>query len=269
MKKTLLAAAAILAVGGLASQAQVYSQNVVGYVNLSVPSKGFSFVANQLVNGTDASQTNNDVEAVLTTGQYVSDPTGGGQCSTLYLWANGGYNIYQYFSAADASNLGIGSSAGWYDGNYAFLNVANGNAASLGQASGAFIYNNASTNINITLIGVVPQGTNVVTIAPGYTPVSVAAPISVDINSKGFVGTSDPAGGGNCTTLYDWSSGGYNIYQYFSAADAANLGIGSAAGWYDGNYSLQTVADPVGQAAFIFQPSGAPTLYWTNSFSVN
>jgi hypothetical protein len=47
--KTLLLTAALSAAGALTSMAQVYSINIVGYVNLSIP-QGFSMIANQLNN---------------------------------------------------------------------------------------------------------------------------------------------------------------------------------------------------------------------------
>ena len=43
----MLTAAALTAAGALTSMAQVYSVNIVGYINLNVP-KGFSMIANQL-----------------------------------------------------------------------------------------------------------------------------------------------------------------------------------------------------------------------------
>jgi len=45
--KTTLLTAALLAAGALSSMAQVYSVNIVGYINLTIP-KGFSMIANQL-----------------------------------------------------------------------------------------------------------------------------------------------------------------------------------------------------------------------------
>jgi hypothetical protein len=49
--KTLLLTAALVAAGAASSMAQVYSVNVVGYINKSLP-KGFYMVANQLDNKT-------------------------------------------------------------------------------------------------------------------------------------------------------------------------------------------------------------------------
>jgi hypothetical protein len=62
--KTLLIAAATLAVGAISSQAQVYSQNVVGYINVTL-TNGFNFVANQL--DLDGSGTNNTIQSVIGT----------------------------------------------------------------------------------------------------------------------------------------------------------------------------------------------------------
>ena len=66
--KTLLIAAAALAVGITSSEAQVYSQNVVGYVNMTVPAGHYQIVGNQLINGSDANQANGDVQACFTSG---------------------------------------------------------------------------------------------------------------------------------------------------------------------------------------------------------
>ncbi len=49
MKKTLLIAAAALAASLIPSQAQVYSQNIVGYVNTAIPGGGaLTLVANPI-----------------------------------------------------------------------------------------------------------------------------------------------------------------------------------------------------------------------------
>jgi hypothetical protein len=57
--KTLLIAAAALAVGLSSSMAQVYSQNVVGYVNIPLTAGGLKMVANQL------NTTNNTLNGLL------------------------------------------------------------------------------------------------------------------------------------------------------------------------------------------------------------
>src|SRR5688500_5525594 len=50
--KTLLLTAALCAAGAATSMAQVYSVNMVGYINQSIPA-GFSMIANQLNNSPD------------------------------------------------------------------------------------------------------------------------------------------------------------------------------------------------------------------------
>ena len=44
MKKTLLIAAAALAASVISSQAQVYSQNIVGYANVATPNASASYL---------------------------------------------------------------------------------------------------------------------------------------------------------------------------------------------------------------------------------
>ena len=75
--KTLLLSAAVGAVGLLAADAQVYSVNSVGYINLTIP-VGFSMVANQLNTG------NNTVGSLL---PNVPDGT------TIYKYNGVGYDI--------------------------------------------------------------------------------------------------------------------------------------------------------------------------------
>jgi hypothetical protein len=65
--KTLLLAAALSAAGFATSLAQsnVYSLNVVGYINVPTPTNGFYFIANQLHN--NSTGTGNTIESVLGT----------------------------------------------------------------------------------------------------------------------------------------------------------------------------------------------------------
>ena len=56
--KTLLLACAALALGLATSQAQVYSQNVVGYANVVLPGNGYALVANPFDDGNGNHLTN-------------------------------------------------------------------------------------------------------------------------------------------------------------------------------------------------------------------
>jgi hypothetical protein len=62
MKKTLLIAAAALVAGVISSDAQVYSANIVGYVNVSMPAGALVLTSNPLDDGTN---TANDLLASL------------------------------------------------------------------------------------------------------------------------------------------------------------------------------------------------------------
>jgi hypothetical protein len=99
--KTLLIAAATLAVGAITSQAQVYSQNVVGYINVQL-TNGFNLVANQL--DLDGTGTNNTIGGVLGTNFPVNttkvstwDPATSGYRTVTLLasgWSSGSAGPY-------------------------------------------------------------------------------------------------------------------------------------------------------------------------------
>src|ERR1035441_2625923 len=115
--KTLLIAAAALAVGVASSMAQTYSQNVVGYYNVTVAAGQYYILANQLINGSDPAQTNNDINTVFNSG-FVSDPAGppAGNNAQCLIWTGSGYTTYYYLNAAGAVTYnGAGSTAGCVD----------------------------------------------------------------------------------------------------------------------------------------------------------
>lgn len=262
MKKTLLIAAAALAASVITSQAQVYSQNIVGYYNTPLPAGKFALVANQLVNGSDANKTNNSINTAFS--GLRSDDQGVAN-TTLYRWNGTGYNVFQYFTGVDADTyfLNSGSVNGFYDP------VGNLSTAALNQGSGSFLYNPSGSAITNTTFGTVVQGTNSITITTGFNIYSIIQPISTNISSSvafaNFPGTSDVDGNNN-DTLYLWNGNGYNVYQYFTGADADNYFLlsGSVNGFYDpvGNYI--NAAPLVGQAFFL-RHIGAPVT-WTVTF---
>src|SRR5450631_4220979 len=83
MKKTLLIAAAALVAGVISSEAQVYSANIVGYVNfVSVTnSPGFQMICNPLDNGTN------------TVASLFPNPTPGTQ---LQVWNGATWGSFSY-----------------------------------------------------------------------------------------------------------------------------------------------------------------------------
>jgi len=271
--KTLLIAAATLAVGVISSQAQsnVYSANIVGYYNTTIPVNGFALIANQL----DVGDGTNGIAQVFGSG-LVSDPNA--ITNTVIYCFNTNSQTFQtlyYFTAADIANLnGDPTVSNWQTGFYlsdyaTYLN----NPLPPGQA--AFLYNPSQSAVTATVVGTVPQKTNVTTIYPGYNLYGVAAPVSTNLCSPliNFQGSSDP----NAITndlLYVWSpsSQTFQTLNYFTATDIANLnGDPTVSNWQTGFYlsdysTLIDVTPSAGSAFFIFHPgSGAET--WTNTFS--
>lgn len=262
--KTLLLSAAALLAGLLSTQAQnVYSANVVGYYNVSVPAHaggGYWFLGNQLSN------TTNDISVVLTNGP-VSDPNGNLN-TVLAIWNGTSYKNYYYFTDADAlNNFGVSSGNGWYDLGGTFYHDP------LDPGKGAFVINLQSTNINLTLTGQVPQGTNTAQVNLGYNAFAVVPPISTNLNGLSFPGTSDPNGNLNDVYAYwDPSLQNYRNLYYFTDADALNnFGFSSGDGWYDlsgNNHTTDSTYLPkVGQAFFMIHLMGG-TSNWVYSFQV-
>ena len=260
--KTLLIAAATLAVGIISSQAAVYSQNIVGYVNLNVPMNGFNQIANQL----DIGDGTNGINEVLKNSALVSDPTGNNN-TVAYIWSTSsqGYTVLQYFTADDANTWWGVNAAGFYTlgGTPNDLPVPPGTTFFLQNA------NNSSSNITATLVGTVKTGTNVVTIATGYQTVALTAPVATSlVLSNNYVGVSDPTGNNN-DVVYAWdtSSQGYLILQYFTADDANTWWGNNVAGFYTLGGTYTDFIPKVGQGFFIQRLTGATTTF-TNTFNL-
>lgn len=157
--KTALLSAALLAAGVASSMAQsnVYSVNIVGYVNVTIK-PGYNLVANQLnVDGT------NSVNVVLTNG--IPDQ------SQLFLFskAQGFFQVGTYFASVP----------GWLDNSF---NPAT-NALPPGTA---FFLFNPSTQTNVTMVGSVNSSTNNFTLSSGYGFYAIDVPVASDLTTNGF-----------------------------------------------------------------------------------
>jgi hypothetical protein len=150
--KTLLIAAAALAVGLCSSMAQVYSQNVVGYVNIPVAAATKKLIANQL------NTTNNTLNGLL------PSPVPG---TTIFKF-NNGYTPYNF----DVDDLV------WYPDGNATLNPGEGafilspSAATLtfvGEVRQGSLTNTLPTGVKVLRSSIVPQG-GLISTALGLTP---------------------------------------------------------------------------------------------------
>jgi len=280
--------AAALAVGIASSMAQTtYSQNVVVYINTTIPAGGYVPLGNTLINGNDANQTNNNLNACYGAG-LISDShiaaIGGdpstGSNSVIYIWTGAfGGGLY-YFNATDATTWeGASSPAGWYDSGGTYYP-----SITVGQGQVAFLQNSVHSPaaMTATLTGNVFQGTNTATIVAGYNFISfpvpiggtnpVAAPFGLPLT---MTSTGNPPGDvpvqTSNDTIFTWNaSGGFNgAYYYFNALDAtAWEGTPSPAGFYDqgGNPMPSNLFPLVSQGFFLWH--NGSTIPWTPSFQV-
>jgi len=240
--KTLLIAAAALAATVTASQAQtVYSQNVVGYVNVTVTNGTTGLFANQLDTGS------NTLNNVLQTG-LVSLKT------TVEEWNGVTYNQYTYLNCSDSG----GVASGWYQGSVE-VGLTNFIQPGLGFA----IRNTSATPITIPTVGQVVQGTNIYTINNGTYVYALPEPLAglpLDNTNINFPAVS-------LKTVYESFNGStFNSYTYLNCSDSG----GVASGWYNGSIDEDTNAAiwPVAGQGFAIRNTSGHTIFWTNVFEV-
>jgi hypothetical protein len=146
--QTLLIAAAALAAGVMSSHAQVYSQNIVGYVNIPLVA-GNNLIANQL--DYDGTGTNNTVSTVFPNGLPNKSVI------SAYVKTTGSFDTVEYIGGA-------------------FGTVPAPVTTALQPGSGFFLKVTAPTNI--TLVGNVITGTNTYPILAGLQVIAPSAPIA-------------------------------------------------------------------------------------------
>jgi len=151
MRTKLIAAAALLAAGVATSMAQsnVYSLNIVGYVNVPIAGS-LTAIGNPLRAGTPADRLD----------QVVPYADG----NNIQIWNGAAWDVWGMDSL---------SATGW-------INPAGGDAALtslpiVGAGKGFFYGNNIGTT-NVTFVGEVRTGTNTITIPGGLTPLSSPIP---------------------------------------------------------------------------------------------
>ena len=175
--KTLLLTAAVVAAGALASQAQVYSVNAVGYVNDTVPA-GYKIVANPL------NTTNN------TLGVLIPTPP---DFSSVYKWNDviQNFEIATYFFGA------------WDHPEF-----------TLNPGEGAIVF--ATAPFQITWVGEVLQGTAASGILSNNIPQNYSIRAS-KVPQAGLVSALAFPTPNDFDSLYKWNVGtqNYDIFTYF------------------------------------------------------
>jgi hypothetical protein len=176
--KALLIAAAALAAGVMTSQAQVYSQNIVGYINVPL-NPGYNLVANQL--DLDGTGTNNSI--------YTTIGTNLPNLTKVLAWNGSGFS------------QSILSSGHWTLNNAIVTNAVN-------PGKGFFVNIPGSVATNVTFVGNVITGTNTYPIAAGYQIVSPSGPVAGTIDStNGYVPSK-------LDKILVWNGSGYAQHIY-------------------------------------------------------
>jgi hypothetical protein len=195
--KTLLIAAAALAAGVVTSQAQVYSQNIVGYVNATYPSGAYV----QQVAPLSTTSTNGAEDiygATLQAGDAV------------LTWSGVSFQTYTFFSPGqwlypDGSTIGVGPN----------LPVGTG-----------FFYQSNNGNETNTFVGTVVL-TNTVALPSGaYALVGSTPPIGT--SSLEDTNLNLPLQAGDAVLL--WNGTSYQTYTFFSSGqwlypDGSTIGV--------------------------------------------
>ena len=243
MKKTLLIAAAALAASVISSQAQVYSQNIVGYVNKPLPS-GFVNVANPL----DAAG-GNSITNVINVASGAYDGSG------LFIWAGGHYAQYTIDSTV---STGI-----------ADANDVNAVTPPVINPGVGFFIQNANASNNITFVGTV----HVDGAATGSQTVGVSSNSLPTGNF--FYASKIPVGGGVSSVLQLPSNGSLDgsLLSIPNITGGAVHGFtqvtvdSSVAGGFADANDVNPVAEPlipVGSGFFLQNANAATT--WVQAF---
>jgi hypothetical protein len=239
---TLLVAAVALTAGIIASKAQVYSQNVVGYANVPTAGSGTFALTVPFVVG--LSNGGNEVFPLV--GGNPSIPDG----SELLIWTGSGFTAW--FSDSGSTSL-------WDDGNQNPTNAA----PLLTVGKGFFLI--PAGNTTNTFVGAVSVnvGTSNVTTLAGSATVLVApaVPYGGSVTNGNLVtGTGGPnlwnngsVGIPDGTELLVWNGSG--LTAWFSDS-------GSTSYWDDGNQNPTNQAPiiSVGQSFFLVPAGPFP---WT------
>jgi len=234
--KALVLTAALVAVGALSSMAQsnVYSLNVVGYVNVPL-NLGYNLVTAQLVG------TNSNIATVM--GNNLPENI------TVYKWNPALQTLNNpdtYYSAATAGT------AGWYDVN------GNISTTTLNLGEG-FLVGNQIAVTNVTFIGNVSQTTNTTTLGLGYNFTGLAVPLSVDLTTNSTLALP-PVNNLAVYTLNSAGNGYNDPITYF------DLTIAPVAGWYDVNGNITPIIPRIGQGLLIGNQTAVTP--WKTSFTV-
>jgi hypothetical protein len=183
--KTLLIAAAALAVSAGISMAQTYSQNVVGYVNLTLGPTGYTAVTIPL--DADGTGSNNPVLTVVGT----NVPNG----TYVQTWNGSSYGTPNTFGPTTKNTIPHWTTPG----------------ANYNPGIGLFVNNPSNFPVTVTIVGTVLQGnlTNAAVTAAGYSLVGSQFPVQGGVTTTyGYVPV-------NTDYVLTWTGSGFSAPNTF------------------------------------------------------
>jgi hypothetical protein len=228
--KALVMMAAVAVAGAATSYGQVYSQNAVGYVNISVPT-GLSIAANPLEG------TNNELNTVLLMPDTLA-----------------GVFMHRYDSVAETflTYTYAGTVAGWFG--------PAGAPTTLDPGEGVFLENFGAPGTH-TFVGEVLQGALSNPLAGPLQLLASQVPQALPLGEPGQPNTLE-FGGLAGDTIFTWNevAQGYNGAETYAGAGVGWFGPSGAGG------PGPTI--PVGKGFWLQRLTGTPSS-WDRNFSVN
>jgi hypothetical protein len=184
--KTLLLTAALTAAGAATSLAQaVYSQNIVGYINVT-NYPGYNLIANQLNNGATTPNKVVDLMPTPPEGTFVFK----------FNPATGGYTTIDFADGAwEGDDLNLQAHPG----------------------EGIFVKNATANPFTVTFLGEV-QLTSSVAIVSGYSIVSSVVPSAGPLSGAPPAGLNFPTAEGDFVYQFNRATGGYIVNDFADGA---------------------------------------------------
>jgi hypothetical protein len=217
------------------AQSNVYSLNVVGYVNLTLK-PGYNLITAQL-NATGGSRS---INVLLTNAPALADG------STFFAWNA----VAQGFTSA-ANFVGTPPDGpAWYNADYTALAT---DVAPLGQS---YFIKNEGAQTTLTLVGEVPQGAFNQSVPNNYSFLGDFAPTSQEIKTNGF-----PIADNSILFTYDSTAQGYT---------SAINGVGTppdGPAWYNADFTAEVAFAPAVGQGFIYNTT-AGAAPWNRNFTV-
>jgi hypothetical protein len=242
--KSLLLAAASLAAGIATSNAQVYSQNIVGYTSIPVTSGQLTLLGTSL--DYDGTGTNNTVANVFTS-PLIGD--------TIYGFNGSSYDVINYTIVTSGHGSTATHATNWFNG------LTPDPTYPINPGRGYF-YSPAAGETNVE-VGNVLQGSALTNAffppANTFGLVSSVAPISGGITAA--LGYNPSIG----DQLLTFGGGQYTVYAYTIVTTGHGSTATHATNWYNGLTPIQpTIA--VGQGFWIDPVNNTN---WTENLVVN